>query len=71
MGPLVLLSADQLIIKYFQYHHSVKQFGSRSCAVGLIWAQTVCIGYQQMTLEGRVNKKNPQCLMKSAMYVWL
>ena len=39
--------------KVFQeQHQSVKQFGSRSGLTffsGLIWVQTVCRGYQQMT----------------------
>ena len=44
----------------WEYHQSFKQFGSRSCQTnsqgcqtnlsGLIWAQTVCKGYQQTTL---------------------
>ena len=38
--------------KFFQkYHPSVKQIGSRSgVLLGLIWVQSVCKGYEQMTL---------------------
>ena len=34
-----------------EYHQSFKQFRSRSgpTCLGLIWVQTVCKGYQQMT----------------------
>ena len=38
--------------KFFQeYHQSVNQF--ESIVSGLIWVQTVCKGYQQMTLAGK------------------
>ena len=51
-----LSSADFLKIVFFskkilqEYYHSEKQFGSRSA---LIFAQTVCKGYQQTTLVGK------------------
>ena len=53
--------------KFFQkFYRSVKQIGFRSgptfCKMsGLIWIQTVCRGYQQAPLVGKVNCK---CEMK-------
>ena len=52
---LFVLSADFFPEKIFQeYHLSVKQIGARSgLTICLIWVQTVCKGYQQMTLGGK------------------
>ena len=39
---------------FFQYHPGVKKFGSRSGLTfcrGLIWVQTVCKGYQQISTK--------------------
>ena len=55
---LLIFSKLNFFEKFFQkYHLSVKQIESRSGPTlksGLIWVQTVCKGYQQMTLVGNV-----------------
>ena len=57
-----LVSADFFKINFFsiffqEYHHRVRQFGSRSGQrfVGLILVQTVCKWYQQMTVNGWIS----------------
>ena len=47
---LLFLGGGGVSKKIREYQQSVKQFGSRSCPLGLIWVQIVCKGNQQMTL---------------------
>ena len=48
---LLIFFKINFLKKFFQeYHQSVKLFGPCSDSLGLIWVQTVCQGYQQMTL---------------------
>ena len=54
---MIFLSSAFFKIIFFEkfvqeYHLSVKQIGSRS-GPNLIWIQTVCKAYQQMTLGGK------------------
>ena len=58
---MVLPSADiffkislfVVVVFFWKYQKSVKQFGSSSCPSGLIWVQIVCKGYQQTTLVSK------------------
>ena len=60
-----LPSADFFKSNFLKFFFSVKQFGSRSGPTfsGLFWVQSVCKGYEQMTLAGNELRKPCLCQM--------
>ena len=66
---LFMLCGLQILFKFNlfeklcqEYHQSIKQFGSRSspafCRASMVWVQTVCKDYQQMTLGEDVTARS-------------